>query len=58
MQFNSGLNAQINIVMDFWSKHWWKNSKSMDFGDFKQIILYFGLSIWTHFEYRIKIITV
>ena len=36
MQFNSGLNAKINIAMDFWSKHWWKNSKSMDFGDFKQ----------------------
>ena len=32
-----------------------KIANQLDFGDFRQIFLYFGLSIWTHIEYRIKI---
>ena len=30
-----------------------EEANSLDFGEFRQIILYFGLSTWTHFEYRI-----
>ena len=28
-------------------------ANSLDFGDFRQIILYFGLSTWTHIEYGV-----
>ena len=49
---------EINIVKDFWSLLVKKIVNSLDFGDFRQIILYFGLSTWTHIEYRIKSSTV
>jgi len=31
-----------------------EKANSLDFGDVRQIILYFGLSIWTHIGYRKK----
>ena len=31
-----------------------KIANQIDFGEFRQIILYFGLSTWTHIEYIIK----
>jgi len=35
-----------------------KMANQLDFGDFRQIIVYFVLSIWTHIEYRTRISTV
>ena len=35
-----------------------KKANPLDFGEFRQIILYFGFSIWPHIDYRIKISTV
>ena len=42
------------MVKDFWPLFVKQIANSLDFGDFRQIILYFGLSTWTHIEYRIK----
>ena len=54
--FKNQLNSdKINIVKDFDDILLFYLANSLDFGDFRQIILYFGLSTWTHFEYRIKI---
>ena len=36
---------------------WKKKKNQLDFGDFRQFILYFRFSIWTYIEYRIKIST-
>ena len=49
---------EINIVKDF--DHCLLNqiANSFDLGDFRQILLYFGLSTWIHIEYRIKRSTV
>ena len=44
----------INIVIDFWPLFVKQIANSLDFGDLWQIILYFGLSTWTHIEYWIK----
>ena len=35
-----------------------KMANQLDFGDFRQIIVYFVLSIWTPIEYRTRISTV
>ena len=48
---------EINQVKDFWPLLK-KSANSLDIGDFKQILLYFGFSTWTHFEYWIKSSTV
>ena len=48
----------INIVTDFWPLFVKKIANSLDFGDFRQISLDFGLSTWTNIEYRIKRSTV
>ena len=45
---------EINIIKDFWPLIVKTIANSIDFGGFSQIILYFGLSTWTHIEYRIK----
>ena len=43
----------INIVKDFLPLFVYLFlTNSLDFGDFRQIILYFGLSTWTHIEYK------
>jgi len=34
-----------------------EKENQLDFGDFRQIILYFGLSIITHIEFRLTVIT-
>ena len=44
----------INIVKEFWPLFVKKIAKSLDFGYFMQIILYVGLSTWTHIENKIK----
>ena len=33
-----------------------REAHSLDFGDFRQIILYLGLSTWTHIEYIINVV--
>jgi len=33
-----------------------KKTNSLDFVDFRKIILYFGLSIWTHIDIRKKVV--
>ena len=46
----------MNIVKDFGpSTGEQKSLNQFGFGDLRQIILYFGLSIWTHIAYRINI---
>ena len=51
------------LVKTWWTQHsleffghclFNKIANSLDFTDFRQIILYFGLSTWTHIEYKIK----
>jgi len=43
---------QLKVV----TKFTYMFANSLDFGDFRQIILYFGLSTCTHIEYRIKVV--
>ena len=46
---------EINIIKDDWPLHVRKTTNALDFDEFRQIILYFSLSTWTHIAYRIKI---
>ena len=46
------------MVNNFWQLFVKKIANSLDFGEFRQIIMYFELSTRTHIEYSIKSSTV
>jgi len=47
---------EINIFKNCWPLFVKKKANSLDFDDFWKIVSYFGLSIWTHIEYRKKVV--
>jgi len=49
---------KLRLLRIFRQRFGGKKGNQLDFGDFRQIILYFALFIWAHIEYRIKMRTV